>query len=139
MSRTRPYRIGIHAPRNAGKTCLFACIYGLRHLSADEVTFEDEATLSYLRKVWELMRKGEVPPTAFMRPTEMSWRLRSGGDAWDIVSCDYAGALVEPSTDGKSRELRAEARAWFRSCDAILVLVDSSAPGVEHLDAVDLL
>src|SRR4051812_2668112 len=95
-----PYRIGIHAPRNAGKTCLFACLYGLRHLMPDQVAFDHEATLAYLRHIWEYIRKGQVPPaTAMTRPTEMNWRLTAGEDSWEIRSCDYPGVLVEPSTD----------------------------------------
>src|SRR5262245_30660647 len=122
----KPYRIGIHAPRNAGKTCLFACLYGLRAMLHDQLTIDDNATLNYLRDIWDHLRKGQVPPaTAMTRPTELEWRLGSGEDLWEIRTCDYPGALVEPSVDGTSRHLREQARTWFHSCDAILVLVDS--------------
>ena len=136
-SRDRsPFRIGMHAPRNAGKTCLFACLYGLRHLGAHAVAFADEATVEYLQRAWSYLRDGKVPPaTALNRPTQIVWTL----DGRSIQSFDYAGVLVEPSTDASTRELRADARTWLRSCDALLVLVDSAAPHIEQLDTVDLL
>ncbi|MFL5340983.1 MAG: GTPase domain-containing protein [Gemmataceae bacterium] len=134
------FRIGLHAPRNAGKTCLFACLYGLRHLLSDQVLFDDEATLTYLKAAWKHIKEGQVPPaTAMTRPTRLAWQLTSGGETWRLVSSDYPGALVEPSADGTAKELRAEAKDWFRSCDALLILVDSSAPDVEQLDVVELL
>lgn len=141
MRQGRPFRIGLHAPRNAGKTCLFACLYGLRQGQTDEVTFDNDETLAYLKSIWKYLKDGTVPPaTAMAKPMQLAWRLRSGGDAWDLLTCDYPGALVEPATAaGAARELKDDARAWFRSCDALLILVDCSAPDVEQVDVVDVL
>src|SRR5882724_9268081 len=141
MPMGRPIRIGLHAPRNAGKTCLFACLYGLRQHQIDEVTFDNDETLAYLKSIWKYLKDGTVPPaTAMAKPMQLGWRLKAGGDEWNLVTCDYPGALVEPATTGAAaRELKDEAREWFRSCDALIILVDSSAPDVEQVDVVDVL
>ena len=120
MKQGRPFRIGLHAPRNAGKTCLFACLYGLRQGQTDEVTFDNDETLAYLKSIWKYLKDGTVPPaTAMAKPMQLAWRLRAGGDVWDLLTCDYPGALVEPATAGAAaRELKDDARDWFRSCDA---------------------
>ena len=77
-----PFRIGLHAPRNAGKTCFFACLYGLRHLFHDQVLFDDDATLAYLKSVWKYIKDGQVPPaTAMTRPTQLAWQLNAGGES----------------------------------------------------------
>src|SRR5712691_3149950 len=129
----RPLRIGLHAPRNAGKTCLFACLYGLRQHLFDEVAFDDDEAIAYLKSIWKFLRDGMVPPaTAMNKPTQIGWRLKSGGAVSHYLTCDYPGALVEPTTGGVGKELKQEARDWFRSCDALLILVDSSAPDVEQ-------
>src|SRR5579859_468795 len=140
MRQKRLLRIGLHAPRNAGKTCLFACLYGLRQLLPDDVTFDDEPTITYLKSIWKYLRDGIVPSaTAMTKPTQVGWRLKSGGAVSEYVTCDYPGALVEPTTGGVGKELKQEARDWFRSCDALLILVDSSAPDIEQVDVVDVL
>src|SRR5437870_446073 len=111
MRQDRPFRIGLHAPRNAGKTCLFACLYGLRHHLRDEVRFDDDATLNYLKSIWKYLRDGFVPPaTAMTKPTQVSWRLTTGGAGTEYVTYDYPGALVEPTTGGTIKELKQEAR-----------------------------
>src|SRR5258708_1324832 len=123
MRRDRPLRIGLHAPRNAGKTCLFACLYGMRHLLLDEVRFEDDATLNYLKSIWKFLRDGFVPPaTAMTKPTQVAWSLNSAGSSISFVTYDYPGALVEPTSGGVLKDLKDEAREWFRSCDALLIL-----------------
>jgi len=141
MNRDAPLQIGIHAPPRAGKTCLFACLYGLRlQFQPETVSFDDPATLDYLKRIWRCLVAGRPPdPTAMAPLTHLRFQIDTGGKVWSIQTSDYPGALVVPSTDGTTKELRAEARDWFHSCDAILILLDSQAPDIEQLDVVDCL
>jgi hypothetical protein len=149
MSQTPPAtearRIGIHGTRNAGKTCFLGCLYG--HRTDDEVTVAcaDDATILYLRGVWDDLRQQRVPAaTAMGLPTEL--RLGVGGPSEQpplaICLCDYAGALVQPLASQASplaRELGRGAKEWLTSAQAILFFLDSSQPELEQVDALDLL
>lgn len=142
---TEARRIGIHGTRNAGKTCFLGCLYGHRTDEQVTVTFADDATISYLRGVWEELRQQRLPAaTAMGLPTEL--RLGVGGPTEQpplaVRLCDYAGALVQPLASQASplaRELSRGAKEWLASSHAILFFLDSSRPEWEQIDALDLL
>ncbi len=138
-------RIGIHGTRNAGKTCFLGSLYRQRTDEQATVTFADDATIAYLRGVWEELRQQRLPAaTAMALATEL--RLAVGGPteqpALAICLCDYAGALVQPLAAQASplaRELSRGAKEWLASAHAVLFFLDSSQPEMEQIDALDLL
>src|SRR4051812_44824945 len=56
----RRRRIGIHGPRNAGKTCFLGCLYGFRNHPDTRITFGEDATVGYLASLWEPLSKQET-------------------------------------------------------------------------------
>jgi hypothetical protein len=141
----RRRRIGIHGPRNAGKTCFLGCLYGFRNHPDARITFSEDATLSYLASLWEPLCRQQTPgATALSLPTALTLDLLPPGEKTPtaLELCDYAGALMQavpPQTSALTRDLCQGARGWFHSCQAVLLFLDSTRPDLEQLDAIDLL
>jgi hypothetical protein len=141
-----PRRIGIHGVRSAGKTCFLGSLYGFRAGEAASVDFADDATCHYLAGIWKDLSEARVPgATLLAMPTDLRMDILHAGEeglATPLLLCDYAGLLVEPKGETASpaaHTLSAGVKAWFRSCHAVLVFLDSSRPDLEQLDALDLL
>src|SRR5262245_1886727 len=129
-------RLGIHGPRQSGKTCYLTVLHRFRKTSDAAMVLKDDATISYLQGLWDryLVQGRHTPRTAGL-PAEIRFDLQAGGRTWEIQSRDYPGERVQRPVD-------AETLAWLESCDAVLVFVDASSPPdllAERLNEVDLL
>lgn len=137
-------RIGIHGPRNAGKTCYLACLYGARAGDAQHVCFGDGDGLAYLADVWKNLEQQQLPAATRGMPTDIRLDLEDtvAKRTWAMMLRDYPGALVQPIGQGATpldRQLSATVKQWVAESHALLVFVDSSDPSVEQVDAIDLL
>jgi hypothetical protein len=137
-------RIGIHGPRNAGKTCYLACLYGARAGQSMHVTFGDGDGLAYLANVWKDIQNQKLPDATRGMPTDIRFDLEDtvAKRTWAMMLHDYPGALVQPIGTGATpldRQLSATVKQWVAESHALLVFVDSSDPSVEQVDAIDLL
>jgi hypothetical protein len=128
--------LGIHGPRQSGKTCFLTVLHRFRKADGGAVVIKDEATSAYLEALWnDYLAQGKPTPRTAGTPTRIRFDLQAGGHTWDAQTRDYPGERVQ-------RPLDAETKAWLESCDAILVFVDSTSPPdqlAERLNEVDLL
>src|SRR5437867_1698326 len=96
-SSQEPLRIGIHGPREAGKTCFLGALYADRACGDGTFTFTDDATINYLQRVWKELSEGRHEATAMGLPTQLKVSFQSAKQpSLPLELCDYAGALVQP-------------------------------------------
>jgi hypothetical protein len=129
-------RLGIHGPRQSGKTCYLTVLNRYRKSGDAGVLIKDDATINYLSSLWDhYLAQGRHTPRTAGIPSEIRFDLQSGGRTWEVETRDYPGERVQRPVD-------AETVAWLESCDAILVFVDvtcSSNDLADRLNEVDLL
>src|SRR5215471_3718933 len=128
--------LGIHGPRQSGKTCYLTVLHRFRKADGGAAVIKDEATSAYLEAIWnDYLAQGKHTPRTAGTPTRIHFDLQAGGHTWEVQTRDYPGERVQ-------RPIDAETKAWLESCDAILVFVDSTSPPdllAERLNEVDLL
>src|SRR5262245_35300078 len=132
----RVRRLGIHGPRQSGKTSYLTVLQHYRKTDDAGVVLRDEATLHYLEELWNryLAAGMPVPRTAGL-PTELRLDLQAGGQTWEVLTRDYPGERIQ-------RPVHDEALAWLESCDAILVFLDATSTEkelAERLNESDIL
>ncbi|HKB34864.1 MAG TPA: hypothetical protein VKD72_00325, partial [Gemmataceae bacterium] len=129
-------RLGIHGPRQSGKTCYLTVLHRFRKSGDAAVVLKDDATISYLQGLWDryLVQGKHTPRTAGL-PAEIGFDVQTNGRTWEVQTRDYPGERVQRPVD-------AETLAWLEACDAVLVFVDATSPPdllAERLNEVDLL
>src|SRR6266542_2023200 len=134
--RPRLRRLGIHGPRQSGKTCYLTVLHRFRKSGDAAVVLKDDATIGYLQGLWDryLVQGKHTPRTAGL-PAEIGFDVQAGGRTWEVQTRDYPGERVQRPVD-------AETLAWLEACDAVLVFVDATSPPdllAERLNEVDLL
>lgn len=135
-SGPRLRQLGIHGPRQSGKTCYLTVLHRFRKTDDAAAVIKDEATGAYLEEVWNnYLALGRHTPRTAGTPTHIRFDLQAAGHTWEVQTRDYPGERVQRPVD-------AETKLWLESCDAILVFVDSTSPPeqlAERLNEVDLL
>ena len=88
-------RIGIHGPRNAGKTCYLACLYGARAGEAMHVCFSDTDGLAYLAGVWKDLEQQKLPDATRGMPTDIRVDLEDtvAKRTWAMMLRDSSSAF----------------------------------------------
>jgi hypothetical protein len=136
--------IGIHGPRNAGKTCYLGCLYGSRAGDPLRICFSDGETLAYLSGVWKDLSQQQLPEATRGMPTDLYLDLEDTAHqrTSSLRLRDYPGALVQPIGNNATpleRQLSASVKQWISDAHALLIFLDASEPSVEQIDALDLL
>src|SRR5262245_25598429 len=114
--------LGIHGPRQSGKTCYLTVLHRFRKAEDAAILIKEPATSAYLEEVWDrYLSQGKHTPRTAGVPTQIRFDLQSDGHTWEVQTRDYPGERVQRPVD-------ADTRAWLEGCDAILVFVDSTSP-----------
>jgi hypothetical protein len=139
-------QIGIHGPRNSGKTCYLAALYGKRTEDNTSLKLTDNVTIDLLGKLWALLEQGQqLDATPKITPTEIPFELTHDGLVSPMLTVEYSGELVQrpkdaspasaeecqpaledkANTDRKPEHLAVEVLNWMKASDALFLIIDA--------------
>ena len=88
-------RLGIHGPRQSGKTCYLTVLHRYRKTGEAGVVLRDDATLAYLQELWNrYLGAGFPTPRTAGLPTEIRLDVQSAGRTWEVQTRDYPVVLA---------------------------------------------